>query len=692
MKTLYFVLIALVFAGFSCKKVDNKGTSTEKTTEIKTDKEKQIINSKDKTVTIDLLVKEFGEAHRQRIEKGVMQTADLWRAEDGNIEAFQNFCKENFIVSDDELKSTFFKISENFEKLNGYYNKLTIELKKPLHEDIGKLSKIDHIFGAFSPYAHLESDLYQNKIAFIVSLNFPFYSLQEKTEMGENWSRLEWAYARMGDRFVSRIPSALKQEYSKVTSIADTYISEYNIYMGKLKDNNGNQLFPDDLRLISHWGLRDELKSNYSTENGLAKQKMIYTIMDRIITQEIPEKVINDKQYTWNPLSNSLFENDQEIQFKPEPNTRYQHMLEIFNALRAMDAYNPKYNTYIKRKFEQEMEIPQQEVEKLFVDLVSSPQVKEVAQLISNKLGRDLEPFDIWYNGFTPRNNVSEEELNQIIRKLYPDTKAFQKALPGILVKLGWDQERADEITSKIEVDAARGAGHAWGAEMKSDVAHLRTRIPSDGMMYKGYNIAVHEFGHNVEQTITLQDIDYYMLRGVPNTAFTEAIAFIFQKRDLQLLDMESDSGNKEDMMALDIFWSCYEIMGVSLVDMKVWQWLYENPNATAEELKAAVLKISKEVWNQYYADVFGVKDQNILAIYSHMIDAPLYLSAYPIGHLIDFQIEKSISGKDFPTEIEKILKQGRIIPQLWMKNGIGGKLSVDPILEATSVALKKVK
>ena len=42
------------------------------------------------------------------------------------------------------------------------------------------------------------------------------------------------------------------------------------------------------------------------------------------------------------------------------------------------------------------------------------------------------------------------------------------------------------------------GAPH--GAAMRSDNAHLRTRVPESGMTYKGFNIAIHELGHNVEQ------------------------------------------------------------------------------------------------------------------------------------------------------------------------------------------------
>ena len=73
-----------------------------------------------------------------------------------------------------------------------------------------------------------------------------------------------------------------------------------------------------------------------------------------------------------------------------------------------------------------------------------------------------------------------------------------------------------------------------------------------EGMDYKGFNIAVHEMGHNVEQTISLNDIDHYMLQGVPNTAFTEALAFVFQARDLELLGLDSPSEDELAMRALD--------------------------------------------------------------------------------------------------------------------------------------------
>jgi hypothetical protein len=350
------------------------------------------------------------------------------------------------------------------------------------------------------------------------------------------------------------------------------------------------------------------------------------------------------------------------------------------------------YPTYIQRAFDGGMEIPREQVEKLFTDFCSAPQIKKVGDLISKRLGRPLQPFDIWYDGFKARSSMNQDELDKITRAKYPNTGAFEADIPNMLIKLGFKPEKAKEIASHITVDPSRGAGHAWGAQMKGDKAHLRTRIGADGMNYKGYNIAVHELGHNVEQTISLYFVDNYMMQGVPNTAFTEALAFLFQKRDLELLGKTNPDPNKDAMAALDNCWASYEIMGVSLVDMKVWQWMYENPNATKVQLKEMVIKSAIEVWNQYFAPVFGMKDSPILAIYSHMIDNPLYLSNYPVGHIIDFQIDEYMKGKNFADETQRIWAAGRLIPQLWMKNAVGSEISITPLLNATDDALKNMQ
>jgi len=639
-----------------------------------------------------ILLQKHGDQHQFRVNRGVKQVALFWTKQDGSKEEFSKLCQQYFISSEKALEANFKRLEMYAEVLGGYFNEMGLDLRRPLDLDWGEIMPIDRAFGQFNPAAHLTDDFFKNKMAFFILLNFPRYSLEEITKLGEKWSRKEWAYARVGSQFSSRTPAKINQKLSQVFTQAGLYIDQYNICMGKLVDQQKRTYFPEKMKLISHWGIRDELKARYKDPKGLFKQKMIYKVMERIISQEIPEKVINNPAFLWNPFSNQVFENGKEITCNPEPDIRYRHLLDVFKAIKMVDTHNPYIPNFVKRRFEAGREIPEAEVEALFVELLTSKEVKKVARLIKKRLKRKLYPFDIWYSGFKSDVSIPEEELDKIVAKKYPDTKAFEAGIFEILVKLGWSKKRAKFISKKIQVDAARGAGHAAGSAMKKAKARLRTRVPRNGMNYKGYNIAVHELGHTVEQTLTLHNVEYYSLSGVPNNAFTEAFAFVFQDRDLNLLGIKQDKTKTKHLQALDIFWNAYEIMGVSLVDMKAWNWLYKNPDATPAQLKKAVISFAKEIWNKFYAPVFKVKDQSILAIYSHMIAYALYLPDYPLGHVIQFQIEDYLEGKNLGQEMERLCTSGNIIPQLWMKKGVGSKISVKPLLKAVNHSLKKVK
>ncbi len=686
----YVLLIVLVMFIPVLMNASKAPIETQNATQMK---DEIFISEQNVRNVIDSLSKSTTASNLFRIERGAQQVADLWRHQDGTAQDYEAFCVENFMTDSVSLSQLFNKLERNFELFNGYFHKIDLKLKEPLQLEGAEIQPIDMMFGGYDVSAHLNDDMYSSKIAFITALNFPFFSLDEKTELGNDWTRQEWAYARMGDRFISRVPAQLQQHISRTLTNADAYISDYNIYMGQLLNEEGAKLFPEDMKLITHWGLRDELKSNYAdTKDGLEKQRMVYKVMQRIVDQTIPKQVINDGAYEWDVKNNKLFANGKEVASTPEPDTRYEVFLGNFHAMKQLDPYSTHYPTQLDRAFDATMEVPQKDVEKLFTDLLSSPMVKEVAAFIESRLGRPLEPFDIWYNGFKSGGGVPEDELTAMTSKNYPNAEALEADLPRMLHDLGWTAEKAKEITSLITVDASRGAGHAWGASMRNDKAHLRTRIGENGMDYKGYNIAVHEFGHNVEQTLTLNDVDYYMLSGVPNTSFTEAIAFLFQKRDLDLLGLKQTNPHDDYYLALDNFWSSFEIMGVSLVDIQVWEWMYANPEGTPAQLKEAVISIAKDVWNTYYASILGGKDETLLGIYSHMIDYPLYLPNYPMGHLIDFQIEQQVKSKNMANEVERMLMQGSIIPQLWMKGAVGREISIEPLLKSTEEAMEALR
>ena len=612
------------------------------------------------------------------IEKGVKQTARLWQKQDGTVDEFIRFCMENYISDPSEKEAIFLKISDYLEAIWGNFNEMSLQLQKNIHEATGPLLKIDEQFAAYDPSTHFSDDMYANKLAFFITLNFPEYSLEEKESLENN--RLNWAYARLGDMFTSRVPAELQQAVAKANSDADVYIANYNIYAGHLLDESGKKIFPENMVLLSHWNLRDEIKANYNKgETGLNKQRTIYEAMKRIISQEVPKEVVNSGDYDWNPYSNQAYQSGKTITGNAEETTRYEVLLNSFKALKAIDPYAGK--SYIERSFSENMEVSVDDAEKLFRDYLSAPEMKRVGEIVASRLNRELQAFDIWYDGFKLRSSLNEDSLSNITRALYPDAQAMKKDLPNILEKLGFTEERARYLAEKIDVDAARGSGHAWGAVWKKQNAHLRTRIPDEGMDYKGYNIAVHELGHNVEQTISLYDVDYYLLNGVPNTAFTEALAFVFQKRDLDILGINNETSGENNLDVLDKAWSLHEIAGVSLLDISVWKWLYENPDATSTQLKEAVIRLSKEIWNEYYAPIFGVKDEPVLAIYSHAISYPLYLSAYAFGQIIEFQLEQYLQGKNFAQEVDRIYRLGRLTPNQWILQATGKSLSVEPLL-----------
>ncbi|MDR1720595.1 MAG: hypothetical protein LBR67_10850 [Dysgonamonadaceae bacterium] len=618
-------------------------------------------------------------SNKSMIARSVRQIAGLWKNADGDDDTFRQFCLEQYVSDPVEKEQLFLKVSEYLEAIYGNYNKMSLLLQRNIHENTGPLSTVDELFAAYDPQTHLDEDLYANKLAFVIALNFPELTLEEKEALGGD--RQAWAYARLGDCFTDRVPPELLQANATAVSNAEVYIANYNIYMGHLLDAQGKKHFPDDMMLLAHWNLRDEIKANYNKgEEGLLKQQMIYEVMKRIILQDIPKEVINSGDYDWNPYDNTLSQSGDTKPGTPELTTRYAKMLDNFKTFQAIDRHIG--NTYIDRKFSKEMEIAVENAEAIFSHFLASPELKKAGEIIKTKLGRDLDAFDIWYDGFKLRSNIEEETLSKQTRARYPNAQALEDQLPSILSKLGFDREKAQEIAGRIEVDAARGSGHAWGAGMKGEKAHLRTRIPAEGMDYKGYNIAIHEFGHNVEQTLSLYDIDYYLLNGVPNTAFTEALAFIFQKRDLQLLGIGNDNPEKDKLDALDKLWHLYEICGVSMLDIAVWKWLYAHPDATAGQLRDAVISLSKELWNEYFSPVFGIKDEPVLAVYSHMICYPLYLSAYAFGQIIEFQLEEFLKGKDFAKEIQRIYCQGRLTPNQWMLQATGEPLSTEPLLE----------
>ena len=656
------------------------------------------------------LLAKHGEAQRARIERGVDQVVRSWRAADGTPAAFEALALEQFVADDAALAATLARFEENLEELDGRFLQANRTLARHAVLDIGPQLPVDGLFAAFDSGAHLNDDLYDSKLAFVALLNFPLTTLDERLGAGASWSRRRWAEARLVGRrgslvgasdggIASRVPGPVKQQIAKASADSQAYVADYNLFAHHLVDGSGVRLFPKGTRLLSHWNLRDEVKSSYGRPDALARQRALQRAMERIVAQEIPLSAVNSPLVDWNPYTNEVHPAPAhaiEGGLAPparadparEPDTRYAMLLANFHAVRAADPFTPTAPSAIARKFQVDREIPQQQLTAMLEEIVSSPLVARTAKLVAARLGRPLEPFDIWYAGFVPPGRP-EAELDAITRKRYPTAGAYAADMPRLLQALGFSPEKARWLADRIVVEPARGSGHALQSATRDDKPRLRTRVGPDGMDYKGYEIAVHEMGHNVEQVLSLHGVDHTLLSGVPNNAFTEALAFVFQSRRLELLGLPGPTEDQRRLEAIDDLWKTYEIAGVALVDVQVWKWLYAHPDATPAQLREAVVSIAKEVWNRWYAPIFGVRDVPLLAIYSHMIEEPLYLADYPLGHIIAAQLEERFAkaGKVGP-EFERMAIFGSLPPDLWMKNAAGAPLSTRALLDGASKAL----
>jgi hypothetical protein len=652
------------------------------------------------------LVAKYGEAQRPRLQRGMKQAAQFWRAEDGDAAAFEDVVRTHFAGDQATLDALFNRLQFILESFGGHMNEIGRDFRWQSDLDLGPIYPFDEILAAYDPSAHFNDDAFATKLAFVVLLNFPITTLEQRLTEGETWSRRQWAEAALGLYFSKRIPSDVNQAVSKASADASQYVATYNIWMHHVVDDQGNRLFPAKMRLLEHWNLRDEIKANYGIDPklGLPKQRLMQRVMERIVDQSIPAAVVDNAHVDWNPVTNEVKQttvDDSEGEGRPapasitntrEPDTRYAQILATFKASKLVDPYSPTAPTHIQRSFEEGRQMLESRVKAMLEEVVSSPLVPRTAKLIETRLGRKLEPFDVWYNGFRSSGKYAESELDAITRKRYPTAEAYKKDMANLFVKLGFTKERADYLAANIEVDPARGSGHALQSGRHGDNPRLRTRVGKEGMDYKGFNIAVHEMGHNVEQVFSLKHIDYYTLQGVPNTAFTEALAFVFQAKDLELLGLASPTAESRALQTLNDFWGTYEIAGVALTEMGMWHWMYDHPDAAPEQLKSATVQIAKDVWNKYYAPVFRKNDVVLLGVYAHMVNNFLYLPNYPIGHLIAFQIEEQMEkAGNLGAEFERMATYGSLPPDMWMKNATGAPVGAAALLHATEKALAVV-
>ena len=335
------------------------------------------------------LVAKHGEGQRVRVQRGLKQAAAFWRTEDGTTADFEAFVRTHFAGDAKTLDGLFQRLEFALESLNGHMAEIGRDLRWHSDLDLGPMLPVDEIISGYDASAHFIDDAFANKLAFTVLLNFPMSTLDERLQQGEQWTRRQWAEARLVDLFAKRIPAEVNLAIADAAGQSDRYIASYNIWMHHLVNDKGQRLFEPKKRLLSHWNLRDELKSRYAEgKGGLERQRMIQKVMERIVTQTIPAAVIDSPFLDWNPYTNDVkaaavkdseaaAPADLKISNTPEPDTRYKVLLDCFKAVKKADPYSPKAPTHIARSFEEGRQIPEARVKKMLEDVCANPLLKE---------------------------------------------------------------------------------------------------------------------------------------------------------------------------------------------------------------------------------------------------------------------------------------------------------------------------
>ena len=624
-----------------------------------------------------------------RAEAGVKRVANRWQDCDGDGDEFKAFCNEQFVAEESDRTRLLERYEIALGSIGGHLYEIGRHLRRWTDLRGDEMPKVDNLMAMFDPCPDLSDQFYKQKIAFIALLNFDRPDLATMLEQGDTWSNDQWAEVRAGWAFGPRVPAEVNDRARKLEHEADMFVSEFHVPVGAMIDDEGKSWFEKDRKLIAHWLIREEIKAGYTEENGIHKQRALSWVMRRHIDGTLPTSVMDSTcEGKWDPRNNTI--DGVEVTELLGP-VRYEQLLFQRSIANDYDTYYEEHPTAIARKFNLEREIPEETVEALMIELLEAPIRKDIADLLSKQLDRPLEAFDIYLEDISEAESAAE--LDEKVTAMFKDELVFQEKLPEILRGLGYSDEDADFLGTRVNVEIARGAGHAMRPGIPEYHAWLRTNRLDDRLGWDGFDTAMHELGHNLEQLISTHFVPRPLLRNVPNTACTEAFAFLYQNKAREVIGIhEEDEAKAFAIASIEGLLAACQIAGPSLVELYIWRWLYENPETTPEKLRDQMLLIADDVWKKYFKDQFGEDPYHILAAYQHMVGYPLYLADYTIGHVISHQIKSHMRGKDLATETKRICSIGRLTPDLWMKRAVGGGISAKQLIDDAAAGLSLIK
>ena len=618
------------------------------------------------------------------VEQCVRVVSARWIETDGTEDEFHAFCLKHYVGDINKKSQLLEKIQEKIEKIFGFSLSLYWSNAWSVMMQTGPLEPIDSIFAEMDPNAHILEDFYRSKLALVILLNFPLLSLDEKRKLANTAAcRKRLAQCRLAELCQYRIPFEVRALESSAVSQTFQYLGHLMFDLDRVVTHDGRPWADNPIKVDCHWGLRDQIVLHYQDLMGLSKQIVLAKIWERAILEEVPSAYYEDATRHWDPVTNVLFKSDSNESHSNGVfyTGHYARLCELFEAKKSEDVYSPEMPNFIERSCNQQREISESSTRALLINFLTNPLLSLCADYLKKRLKRPLNAFDIVYNQFGLTETVGVDEHDAIVAQRFPTLSHFKAAIPDLLIKLGFDPQLSRDIASKINVVACRTGGFASFPKMRGGEYILATSMERETMNYMSFSTAMHELGHCVERYLSSEFIDHYILGEVPGSAFTEAFAFLFDSKCLELLGIEENGKDKRKGKILNLFWAAFLNSGLALVELDCWQWMYDHPGFTEAELKSSVIQISRTIWNQYFCPILGERDSVILAGYSPMLINPLYMPEYALAIFIQTQIDHYFEDKILGSEMPRMCRAGRVTPDEWMMAAVGEPISSQVLL-----------
>lgn len=629
---------------------------------------------------VKVLLQRHGREAQRDITEGVTACVRVWDFQRGGAKAFRQFCERHYVAPGEEKTRLLRRLDSLYCTIRGAVSVVRKESRAGLDIADAPLTPAEELLGAFTVGSHLHEDFRTFEIAPLVQLNFG----TERRDIPA--TREGWVARRLAEWGREFIPARLLAEQSAVQAEVDKFVSGYNLYLDRIDFGDPDVVFPQGTRVSSHWGLRDYMMSLYDDPHGLKKQRAILGLMQRVVRGEVPAEILDNADAQWDLVAGTVTTNQTTKRARGHGGLRWAQFRKLFGVQRRIDAHT-YYGNLIDQKFFEDRELEETRVRQILTDVMSADVALGVGAYLAQLFRRPLEPFDLYFKRFT--DGGARAPLGYTVGERYPDGETLQRAIPGILQRLGFSDTDATFVGSKVRVDNGRSAGHAWSPAAPFDIQLLRVRIAKTGINEIEFGTFMHELGHCVEGVLSSYRMDYRSLWGVPNTALTECFAFTFQDRADEVLGRKREVHQAAVM--LQRFWEAYEIAGPALVEIDFFHWLYDHPRATAAQMHDEIRKIADRVWNKYYRRVFNCDGHGILAVYSHILWCDFYLADYPLGYVAAYQIRRFLRDKVLGKEMPRMCAMGQVYPDVWMENAVGAPLSAQPLLEDTAAAVREL-